>query len=189
MRNSNSHPLRSLSKISRSDIALFVLMLILASSVSAFLFKTRLQQADNAQPAKAPAKLCCGQDVDQPHFLAASYYKVTNNLTSALMLNNKGPQPVEVRPTLFSLSGEKLEAPPVVVEGESFRNFDLREFGALPGTPFEEGSLQLFHRGPDLVIGAQLYLVNEANSLSFDEKLVEFKTVPSTQLESVWWLP
>jgi hypothetical protein len=127
--------------------------------------------------------------MDQPHFLAASFYKVTNNLTATLMLNNKGPQPIEVRPTLFSLSGEKLEAPPVVVEGESFRNFDLKEFGALPGTPFEEGSLQLFHRGPDLVIGAQLYLVDETNSLSFDEKLVEFKTGPSTQLESVWWLP
>lgn len=105
------------------------------------------------------------------------------------MLNNKGPQPIEVRPTLFSLSGERLEASPVVVKGESFRNFDLREFGALPGTPFEEGNLQLFHTGPDLVIGAQLYLVDETNSLSFDEKLVEFKTVPSTQLESVWWLP
>jgi hypothetical protein len=76
-----------------------------------------------------------------------------------------------------------------MVEGESFRNFDLREFGALPGTPFEEGSLQLFHSGPDLVIGAQLYLVDETSSLSFDEKLVEFKTVTSTQLESVWWLP
>ena len=59
----------------------------------------------------------------------------------------------------------------------------------MPGTSFEEGSLQLFHTGPDLVIGAQLYLVDETNSLSFDEKLVEFKTVPSTQLESVWWLP
>ena len=145
--------------------------------------------ADNAQPAEAPAKLCCGQDIDQPHFLAASYYKVGNKLTATLMLNNKGPQPVEVRPTLFSLSGVRFEAEPVVVEGESFRNFDLREFGALPGTPFEEGSLQLFHSGPDLVIGAQLYLVDETSSLSFDEKLVEFKTVPSTQLESVWWLP
>jgi hypothetical protein len=73
MRNSKSHPLRNLSSISRSDIAMFVLMLILASSVSAFLFTTRLQKADNAQPTKSPAKLCCGQDMDQPHFLAASF--------------------------------------------------------------------------------------------------------------------
>jgi hypothetical protein len=190
MRNSQSHPLRSLSNISRSDIALFLLLLLLASSVSAFLINSRRQKeiADKAQTSK-PAQRCCGQGMDQPQFLAASYYKVGNNLTATLMLNNKGPEPVEVRPTLFSLSGVRLEAAPVVVEGESFRNFDLREFGALPGTPFEEGSLQLFHGGPDLVIGAQLYLVDETSSLSFDEKLVEFKTVPSTQLESVWWLP
>jgi hypothetical protein len=34
-----------------------------------------------------------------------------------------------------------------MVEGESFRNIDLKEFGALPGGVFEEGSLQLFHKG------------------------------------------
>ena len=58
---------------------------------------------------------------------------------------------------------------PVIVAGESFRNIDLRELGALPGTRFEQGSLQLFHLGPDLVIGVQMYLVDEALSLSFDE--------------------
>lgn len=132
---------------------------------------------------------CCGQDADKPHFLAASYYNVGNNLTATLMLNNKGPQPVEVRPTLFSLSGERLEVAPLTVEGESFRNVNLRDMGALPGTPFEEGSLQLFHRGSDLVIGAQLYLADEGRSLSFDEKLTEFQGAASTRLEGVWWLP
>jgi hypothetical protein len=110
-------------------------------------------------------------------------------MVATLMLNNKGPEPVEVKPTLFSLTGERLEAAPVIVEGESFRNIDLATFGALPGSPFEEGSLQLFHRGPDLVIGAQLYLVDEEHSLSFDEKLTEYQGAVSTQLESVWWLP
>jgi hypothetical protein len=47
----------------------------------------------------------------------------------------------------------------------------------------------LFHRGPDLVIGAQLYLVDQEHSLSFDEKLTEYQGAVSTQLESVWWLP
>jgi hypothetical protein len=110
-------------------------------------------------------------------------------MVATLMLNNKGPEPIEVKPTLFSLTGERLEAAPVIVEGESFRNIDLATFGALPGSPFEEGSLQLFHRGPDLVIGAQLYLVDEEHSLSFDEKLTEYQGAVSTQLESVWWLP
>ena len=47
----------------------------------------------------------------------------------------------------------------------------------------------MFHRGPDLIIGAQLYLVDEQHSVSFDEKLAEFQGAASTQLESVWWLP
>jgi len=132
---------------------------------------------------------CCTQDFDKPHRLASSYYSLKDGLTATLMLNNKGPAPVEVKPTLFSLTGERLDVAPVTVAGESFRNIDLRELGALPGTRFEQGSLQLFHLGPDLVIGAQMYLVDEARSLSFDEKLSEFQTAASTQLESVWWLP
>lgn len=195
MRSIISHSFSRLSKtISKFYIPiLFILLLIAVSSISVSFTKTSAQEqppvTNSAAPSPVQAKLCCGQEKDQPHFLAASYYKVGNNLTATLMLNNKGPEPVEVKPTLFSLSGERLEVSPVIVEGESFRNIDLKEFGALPGTIFEEGSLQLFHKGPDLVIGAQLYMVDESHSLSFDEKLVEFQTVPSTQLESVWWLP
>lgn len=134
-------------------------------------------------------KSCCSQDVDKIHLLAASYYSVKDGYRSHLMLNNKGPDPVEVRPTLYALSGNRLDVSPIVVPGESFQNVDLSQLGAVPGTLFEEGSLQLFHKGPDLVIGAQLYIVDEARSLSLDEKLVEFPGVPSTQLESVWWMP
>jgi hypothetical protein len=174
-------------------LILFLLLFIAASSISAPFTKARAQEqapsSNGAQLFASSEKPCCGQDKDQPHLLAASYYNVGNNLTATLMLNNKGPEPVEVKPTFFSLSGERLESAPVIVAGESFRNIDLRELGARPGTAFQEGSLQLFHRGPDLVIGAQLYLVDEAHRLSFDEKLVEFGAAPSTQLESVWWLP
>ena len=89
-------------------------------------------------PAKASVPTdekqgCCTKDFDKPHLLAASYYSVKDNLTATLMLNNKGPEPVEVKPTLFSITGERLEVPAVIVAGESFRNIDLRELGALPG--------------------------------------------------------
>ncbi|HEX8922462.1 MAG TPA: hypothetical protein VF766_13400, partial [Pyrinomonadaceae bacterium] len=182
--------------MARKKAILFLLLLIGAASPllsfsSAHEAKKVSAKSSNAQPSQTPPPGCCGQnaDKDKPHLLAASYYNVSNNLTATLMLNNKGPEPVEVKPTLFSLTGERLEAAPVIVEGESFRNINLRDFGALPGTLFQEGSLQLFHRGPDLVIGAQLYLVDEEHSVSFDEKLVEFQGAASTQLESVWWLP
>jgi hypothetical protein len=134
-------------------------------------------------------KSCCSDDIDKLHLLAASYYSVKDNYRSSLMLNNKGPGPVEVRPSLFALNGSRIDAQPVIVPGESFQNIDLSEFGAVSGTIFEEGSLQLVHKGPDLVIGAQLYIVDELRGIGFDEKLVEFQGLPSTQLESVWWAP
>src|SRR6266404_6526501 len=57
------------------------------------------------------------------------------------------------------------------------------------GLQYEEGSIQVFHYGKDLVLGARVYLVDENPILSFDEKLVETKGFKSTQLEGLWWLP
>lgn len=171
-----------------------VLLVLLVAGISSRLisFPTHAREEGLARSpgtAKIQQPNCCGGVPDKPHLLAASYYRVGNNMVATLMLNNKGPEPIEVTPTLFSLAGARLDAAPVIVEGESFRNINLATFGALPGTAFEEGSLHLFHRGPDLVIGAQLYLVDEEHSLSFDEKLSEYQGAASTQLESVWWLP
>lgn len=180
-------------KLSVTTIFILILAGAICSTLASYSFAKYQNDPGKSDPDKAATitqkKDCCTKDFDKPHLLAASYYNVKDNLTATLMLNNKGPEPVEIKPTLFSLTGERLEVASVIVAGESFRNIDLREFGALPGTLFEQGSLQLFHLGPDLVIGAQLYLVNEARSLSFDEKLSEYQNAASTQLESVWWLP
>ena len=134
---------------------------------------------------------CCGEDAEaeKPHRLAASYYSVKDNLSATLMLNNKGPRQLVVQPTLFSLAGERFDPAPITVEGNSFRTVNLRALGAVEGTPFEEGSIQLFHLGRDLVLGAQIYLVDAARGLSFDEKLIEPATSKSTRLEGVWWVP
>jgi hypothetical protein len=55
---------------------------------------------------------CCGGDAadEKPHLLAGSYYTLRNNYSAKLLLNNKGPRPIEVQPTLFSLSGERFDA-------------------------------------------------------------------------------
>ena len=184
-----------LSKFYRKA-AIFAILIVgfVCSALAGYSSANNRGRLHTISPAKASVPTdekqgCCTKDFDKPHLLAASYYSVKDNLTATLMLNNKGPEPVEVKPTLFSITGERLDVPAVIVAGESFRNIDLRELGALPGTPFEHGSIQLFHLGPDLVIGAQLYLVDEARSLSFDEKLSEFQNAAATQLESVWWLP
>ena len=129
--------------LARKKAVLFLLLLIgisapFISFSSAHEAEKIRGRSSNAQPSQTPPQGCCGQnaDKDNPHLLAASYYNVGNNLTATLMLNNKGPEPVEVKPTLFSLTGERLEAAPVIVEGESFRNINLRDLGALPARSF-----------------------------------------------------
>lgn len=139
----------------------------------------------NQEPA------CCGglEGDDRPHLLAAAYYSFRGGFRSELLLNNKGPRPLEVRPALFSTGGERLDVAPVTVEANSFRMVDMREWVAGAGPLFREGSVQLFHRGRDLVLGAQVFVVDEARSLSFEEKLAEPATFKSSRLEGVWWLP
>ena len=68
-------------------------------------------------------------------------------------MNNKGPQPLTVLPTLFNLSGERRDLSDVTVAGNSFTVIDLRDYG-LAGTSFEEGSIQIEHHGHFLQMGS-----------------------------------
>lgn len=85
--------------------------------------------------------------------------------------------------------GQELVLPPVIVEPSSHRLIDLSEWARIGGESFEQGSIKLFHYGKDLVLGAQIYLVDEAHSLSFEEKLVELGKFDSRRLEAVWAMP
>jgi len=143
-------------------------------------------------PTPSPtACIACqgGGDDNKQHLLAASYYKLADNLTTILMLNNKGPRPLEVHPTLFNRTGERRDLPVIIVAGTSFREINFADYG-LAGTNFEEGSLQLTHKGKDLILGAQVKLVDAQHSLIFEEKLTELATeFKTSRLESLWWLP
>jgi hypothetical protein len=133
---------------------------------------------------------CCGDEEGEqkPHLLAGSYYKVTDGFSAQLLLNNKGPAPIEVQPTLFSLNGQRFELPIVTAEANNHQFIDFRDWVALAGAQFSEGSLQVLYRGKDLELGVQIHLTNEIHSLSFEEKLTELGK-GSTRLEGVWWLP
>ncbi len=152
----------------------------------------RVTEDKNHTASLTQAGGCCGDNEDadaKPHLLAASYYSVRDELTATLMLNNKGPKLIDVQLSLFNKAGERQDIAPLVAEPLSFKEINLREFIA-EGSSFEEGSLQVFHRGKDLVLGVQVKLVDEARSLIFDEKLAELATeFSSNELESVWWLP
>ena len=109
-------------------------------SVLLILLLTSILYSDFSRPANAGAETskstvaaarlsknakggCCGEDEGntKPHLLAGSYYTINNNFSAKLLLNNKGPLPIEVRPTLFSMSGERFEAAPVTVDANSHR--------------------------------------------------------------------
>src|SRR6185295_4368697 len=126
---------------------------------------------------------------DKPHTMAATYYSFQGNLKASINLNNKGLVPLEVTPTLFNLAGERLEVPSVTVDATTFQVFDLAEW-AVPGGPtFQQGSVQLFYRGRDMLLGAQIKIVDSASSVIFDEQLGEPETMFSSRLEGLWWLP
>lgn len=126
---------------------------------------------------------------EAPHWLVGSYYSIEGGLKATLMLNNKGILPLSVQPTLYSKNGQELELPPVVVEANSFRNIDLNDWIEIGGEDFREGNIRLFHTGQDLVLGAQIYLVDQQNSFSFEEKLAELGKFNSKRLDAIFAVP
>ena len=99
-------------------VALFVLLVATLLLVTVTTKSNASKESSESRPVNAK-KSCCSDDINK-HLLAASYYSVKDNYRSNLMLNNKGPDPVEVRPTLFALNGSRIDAPSVIVPGESF---------------------------------------------------------------------
>ena len=146
-------------------------------------------QPGQADINRSDSKQADNQTIEPPHWLVGSYYNTQNGMTATLLLNNKGIQPLEVRPTLYSMSGQELVLPPVIVDPSSHRFINLSEWASIGGEGFERGSIKLFHYGKDLVLGAQIYLVDEAHSLTFEEKLAELGKFDSRRLEAVWAMP
>lgn len=69
------------------------------------------------------------------------------------------------------------------------RFINLRDWASIGGESFRSGNIKLFHVGKDLVLGAQIYLTNEAYSLTFEEKLTELGKFDSRRQEAVWVMP
>ncbi len=182
-------------KPSRFAIGLCALAILLIAAVvfysSALSSVTANAQTESSRTQAGEPGCCGGEDEadKKPHLLAGSYYSVKDGMSAKLLLNNKGPKPIEVQPTLFSMSGERFDVPAVIVEPNSHRMMEFGEWVANAGEQFQEGSIQVFHRGKDLVLGAQIYLVDEARSFGFDEKMNEPANAASPKLEGVWWLP
>ena len=124
-----------------------------------------------------------------PHNLVGSFYTIDYGTDAKLLLNNKGNTQLEVRPTLYNKQGQELQLPPVMVEPQSFRFINLADWAAIGGESYRSGNIKLFHTGKDLVLGSQIYLTQEAYSLSFEEKLAELGKFDSRRQEAVWVMP
>jgi len=123
-----------------------------------------------------------------PHVLAASYYSLNNDLSATLVLSNQGPHSMNIAVTLFNLIGDRLVVPPITLEGNTVRGFDLSEWTGSSST-FREGSLQVSYNGHDMELGGLVKLVDANRSLIFDEELNEPMMFASSRLEGIWWLP
>jgi Bacterial Ig-like domain (group 2) len=170
-----------------SELLLWSLHSSGSKSEAAFIREAKSSNYSATLPAPIDSPTpCCD---DSPHLLVGTYYSVKHGLDAKLLLNNKAPHPIEIKPTLFSMSGESHKIAPVTVEGNSFQILDMSSWIAAAGPQFREGSIQVFHLGPNLVIGAQVYLEDDAHSLAFEEKFAEPANFHSSQLRGAWWLP
>jgi len=121
--------------------------------------------------------------------VSATYYILNDGLTTTLMLNNKGPQPIQATPTFYSLAGTRLTLAPITVPATSYIDVDMHELLSGAGAEFWEGSLKISYSGISLQLGAQVKMVDEQNGLIWAEQLVYGSKFVSSRLEALWWLP
>ncbi len=121
--------------------------------------------------------------------LTATYYSIRDGLTSTLMFNNKGDEPILANPTFYSMAGIPIQLAPISVPAASYIDVNMRDLLAYAGDDFKEGGLKIEYSGGIQQLGAQVKMVDTANSLIWAEQLVYTSKFTSSHLENVWWLP
>ncbi|MGH9947045.1 MAG: hypothetical protein ACRD6X_07605 [Pyrinomonadaceae bacterium] len=143
---------------------------------------------------------CCGHKTNtisvsafvpeyETYTLTGTYYTLNDNLTATLMLNNKGADAIFATPTFYSLSGSRLQLPPITVPAASYIDVDMHQLLAGQANEFREGSIKISYEGGNLQLGAQVKLVDSERNLIWAEQLGYTSKYISNRLESVWWLP
>lgn len=130
---------------------------------------------------------CCATVPATPRRMIGTYYNTEDGFQSSLVLNNKGPNGIAVTPILHSKNGQTFTAAPVFVNGESSLKVDLNALATGAGAPFKSGSFEFIYQGRMLEMGGGLRIVNAANSLIFDEQMLEpGMKFSSPKLEAVY---
>src|SRR5215210_2272239 len=155
----------SLKSFYRFNLRLLVLTVIgfvLSNSVYSQ-FQVNAKYSENEpKPLKvSSAKIRLDDETQTPHILVGGFYTTRSGFESKLMMNNKGPQPIEVAPTLYGENGAIIQMPTLTVERNSYIVVNLRDWANFGGEEFRQGNLRLFHRGKDLVLGCNILVVDE----------------------------
>lgn len=169
---------------SRKILPAFLFLIVLIAGSGAFSVHSQSNETEDSTTLTTDSS-----PTPTPHTLVGTFYTTENNTDAKLLLNNKGTTQLEVRPTLYNLQGQELQLPSVWVEPQNFRFINLRDWAMIGGDSFNSGSIKLFHVGKDLVLGSQIYLTDEAHSVSYEEKLAEIGKFDSRRQEAVWQIP
>lgn len=186
----------------RSFFWLFLFVLCLTTVVSAQISRAKPRSGvPDIFGANKATNSCCGAKQNTESFspltspvyesykLTATYYSLKDNLTTTLMLNNKGPEPILATPTFYSLDGTRLQIAPITVPAASYIDVDMHQLLAGASEEFNEGSLKIGYQGGNYQLGAQIKMVDAARDLIWAEQLVYTSKFTSNRLENVWWLP
>ena len=133
---------------------------------------------------------CCANQPNTLRRMIGSFYNTEDNFVSTLTLNNKGPNVIAVTPVLHGENGQTFTAAQVLVNGESSLNVSLNAIANNAGSHFKSGSFEFTYQGRMMEMGGGLRIVNAANSLIFDEQMLEpGMKFSSPQLEAVYAIP
>lgn len=82
------------------------------------------------------------------HTVTFAYWSEQDGLSSSVLLNNATIRPLTIRPALYSLDGQPLAVPPVVIQPLSHEVASISEWLAQAGAApaFTQGSLSLILR-------------------------------------------
>jgi len=165
-------------------------MSIVALSFVVPRFALSRSSANGLNSANPNRQQCCGGQPEILRRMIGAYYRTEKGWKSTLILNNKGSNPIDVTPTLYSQSGQGFTSPTVSVDGLSPLEVDLNALAKTAGPQFKEGSIEFSYTGKLLEMGGGLRVINAGKSLIFDEQMLEpGMKFSAPQLESVFAIP
>lgn len=179
--------------IRTSAVIIIVLFILLASSANIFYMKYRniIDASAIASTVKETSKKkgCCDVPATKRRMIG-TYYTTKKGFISTLILNNKGPNAIEVTTILHNSEGEEYTLPIVSVNGQSSLKVDLNQAVEAAGHRFKAGSVEFVYEGRLLEVGGGITIINKTKSLIFDEQMLEEgMKFPSPRLESVFSIP